>query len=95
VKRTKSRVTIRTEEALILRTNRRQIRISCQQCQSETSIITLEEAMAFADTSAREIYRWVETGMVHYTEDRDGSLRLCADSILRMAPKLTRAVRHR
>jgi len=84
VKKTKTRIIIRTDEVVILRTNRRQPRISCQQCQGDTVMITPEEAKELAKTSAREIYRWVETGQIHYTESPDGSLLVCPDSILRM-----------
>jgi hypothetical protein len=84
VKKTRTEITIRTKEVVILRTNCRESRISCQQCQGETLMIKPEEAMALAQTSAREIYRWAETGQIHYTESPDGSLLLCPDSILRM-----------
>jgi len=84
VKKTKTEITIRTDEVVILRTNRRESLISCQQCQGETFMITPEEAKALANTSLREIYRWVETGQIHYTESPDGSVLLCPDSILRM-----------
>ena len=87
VKKTKTEITIRTDEVVILRANRRESRISCRQCQGETLMITPEEAKALANTSAREIYRWVETGQIHYTERPDGSLLLCPDSILRIALK--------
>jgi hypothetical protein len=50
-------------------------------------MITPEEAKELANTSAREIYRWVETGQVHFTESPDGSLLLCPHSILRIALK--------
>jgi hypothetical protein len=57
-------------------------------------MITPEEAVALARTSTREIYRWVETGAVHYTESPDGSLFLCTDSILRMALNPGQAIRN-
>jgi Domain of unknown function (DUF4124) len=94
VKKTKTEITIRTDEVVILRTNRRESRICCQQCQGETLMITPEEAKALANTSAREIYRWVETGQIHYTESPDGSVLLCPDSILRML-KPGQAIKHR
>ena len=87
MKKTRTEITIRTDEVVILRANRRDSRISCQQCPGETLMITPEEAQALANTSAREIYRWVETGQIHYTERPDGSLLLCPDSILRIALK--------
>jgi Domain of unknown function (DUF4124) len=94
VKKTKTEITIRTDEVVILRTNRRESRISCQQCQGKTLMIKAEEAMALAHTTAREIYRWVETGQIHYTESPDGSLLLCPDSILRLL-RPGQAVKHR
>ena len=94
VKKTKTEITIRTDEVVILRSNRRETPISCRQCQGKTLMIKPEEAMALAHTTAREIYRWVETGQIHYTEASDGSLLLCPDSILRML-KPGQAEKHR
>lgn len=48
-------------------------------------MVTPEEAMALAGENAREIYRWVEAGWVHYTEMPGGSLLVCPESILRLA----------
>ena len=50
-------------------------------------MVTPEEAMALAGENAREIYRWVEAGWVHYTEMPEGSLLVCPDSILKLAVK--------
>jgi hypothetical protein len=48
-------------------------------------MLTTEEAMLLAGTSARAIYRWIEAGSVHYLEMAEGSVLVCPDSILKLA----------
>jgi len=55
------------------------------------SMVSAEEAMALVGTSAREIYRWVEAGWVHYTEMPGGLVLVCPDSILKLAIKSGRS----
>ena len=45
-------------------------------------MVTPEEAALLAGLAARAIYRRVEGGSVHFTESADGSLLICADSIV-------------
>ena len=90
MRKTKTEITIQTEEVLIVRASRRASRTPCRQCSGETWMVTPEEAMALAGENAREIYRWVEAGWVHYTEMPGGSLLVCPDSILRLATTVDR-----
>lgn len=87
MRKIKTEITIQTEEVLIVRASRRASRTQCHQCSGETLMVTPEEAMALAGENAREIYRWVEAGWVHYTEMPGGSLLVCLDSILKLAVK--------
>ena len=86
MKRIKTGITIRTEEVLIIRASRGASRTLCRECSGETLMVTPDEAMALTGGSAREIYRGVEAGLVHYTEISGGALLVCPDSILRLAP---------
>ena len=45
-------------------------------------MVTPEEAALLAGLAARTIYRRVEGGSVHFTESADGTLLICADSIV-------------
>jgi hypothetical protein len=66
-------------------------RIVCPHCQGQTLMVTPEEATVLINASAREIYRWVETGQVPYGEGRERTLLVCAESILRLAIKRSQA----
>jgi hypothetical protein len=46
-------------------------------------MVAPEQAAAMAQTPVRMIYRWVETGEIHYKEVHGGSLMVCVKSILR------------
>ena len=54
----------------------------CASCGQQVWMVTPEEAALLAGLAARTIYRRVEGGSVHFTESADGSLLICADSIV-------------
>ena len=53
----------------------------CAQCQEKVQMVTPDEAVAVADRSAREIYRWVEAGRIHFLETSQGLLSICLRSL--------------
>ena len=84
VKRTRTEITIQTDELLILRA-RRKLRIACGECEGNTLLVTPEEATVLSGAGARTIYRWVEAGLVHYAEISNGTVLVCPDSVLKQA----------
>jgi hypothetical protein len=44
-------------------------------------MLTPDEAAALAQTTARDIYRRVDAGGLHYIEIDDGALRICVNSL--------------
>jgi hypothetical protein len=46
-------------------------------------MLTPEDASAIANVKTRLIYQWIESGMVHFSEARDGALVICANSLFR------------
>ncbi len=44
-------------------------------------MITPHQAAAMAGVSSRTIYRWIEEAKLHFTEELDGVLFVCADSL--------------
>lgn len=44
-------------------------------------MLTPEHAAAVANVRTRAVYHWVETGLVHFTEARDGLLLVCVNSL--------------
>lgn len=54
----------------------------CEQCGAETVMFAPNEAAAVLQTSAREIFRRVETGEIHFLETKAGALLICHNSLL-------------
>jgi hypothetical protein len=44
-------------------------------------MVTPEDAAAVANVRIRLVYHWVETGLVHFTEARDGLVMICVNSL--------------
>jgi hypothetical protein len=53
----------------------------CAGCAREVNMISTEMAAIIARQSTRTIYRWVEAGRLHFTEQPEGRLLICLDSI--------------
>jgi hypothetical protein len=57
------------------------IQAKCDACDARTALVTAEQAAFITGIRTRVIYRWVEAGMVHYTETPDGETLVCLDSL--------------
>lgn len=53
----------------------------CSACGRETTQVTPEAAALACGVSSRSIYRAVEEGSIHGTENEDGLLWLCIESL--------------
>ena len=53
----------------------------CERCTEPSGMITPEEAAAVCDVSTRTIYRWLESGEIHFLEDLKGSMHICLISL--------------
>ena len=52
----------------------------CEPCGIETTMILPQEAAKILQTTAREIFRLVESGKVHFLEAESGELFICRKS---------------
>jgi hypothetical protein len=77
----KTVITIETRQRILIRQNRRSIFVWCGQCAAESLMVSTNEAAKLASTSARDIFRRVEAGNVHFLETEDGRLLICLDSL--------------
>jgi hypothetical protein len=74
-------ITVETYERLIIKsTGGRDI--PCAECGRVVQMLKPDEATALLRVSARMIYRWVESGRLHFREWPDGSLLICHNSLL-------------
>lgn len=53
----------------------------CEGCRQESSWLFPEEAMLLAQISLREIFRLVELREIHFVENPEGFLLVCAKSL--------------
>lgn len=53
----------------------------CERCAEPSGMITPEEAAALCGVSTRAIYRWLETGAVHFSETSGGMVLICLKSL--------------
>ena len=53
----------------------------CDRCTEPSGLITPDEAAALFDVSTRTIYRWLETGAIHFSETATEGLLICLSSL--------------
>jgi hypothetical protein len=80
VKKT-TRITVETRRVLVI-SGGGSIVQWCAACHYEVRMLTAEEASVIANIKTRIVYQWVEKGLVHFSEERDGSLLICINSLL-------------
>lgn len=73
-------ITIETDRLLIFE-ERKRIFIWCAPCGKRVEGITTDDAAIRARVNSRTIFRWVESGRVHYTETPEGLLLICPHSL--------------
>jgi hypothetical protein len=79
----KTEINLEIEEAIGIRT-RRVITAKCPGCRRQVRMVSASEAAIIARLSAREIYRLVEDGRLHFIEDNSGLLFVCFASLDRL-----------
>ena len=80
-------VTVEKHEILILRRHRGPIWAWCSGCNACVDFLLTEDACSAAGVTARELYRWVEEGRLHFNETDQGIVLVCVDSLVRWADK--------
>src|SRR4051794_9761305 len=83
----KTEITIETHRTFIVRRRPNRIYAWCAGCATTVSFASPEDAAQLAGSSAREIYRAVEAGQLHFIEAGDRWLRVCLDSLLPESPQ--------
>jgi hypothetical protein len=79
-KRQKTEIKLEIEESLAIR-SQRILMAYCRRCRRQMRMIAANEAAMIAGLSAREIYRFVEDGQLHFIEDHNGLLFVCIASL--------------
>ena len=53
----------------------------CEKCTEPSGMITPDEAAALCEVSTRTVYRWLETGAIHFSETVGEGLLICLSSL--------------
>ena len=53
----------------------------CARCSDPSGMITPDEAAALCEVNTRTIYRWLETGSIHFSEIVSEGLLICLNSL--------------
>jgi hypothetical protein len=77
-----TKITIETERHLIISRSHQAVVSRCDQCREEARMLMPEVAARVVDVSVRTIYRWAESGRIHFTETPNGSLLICLTSLI-------------
>jgi excisionase family DNA binding protein len=76
----RTEITIETHRRLIVRSLGVSISAWCPGCVANVRMITPEQAAALMNVSSRTIYQLIESGGVHFIEQR-GQMLICAESL--------------
>ncbi|HSE98203.1 MAG TPA: hypothetical protein VLD57_08065 [Blastocatellia bacterium] len=79
-KRRKTEINLEIEEAIRIRTPNYLI-TECPRCRKQVRMVPANEAAIIAGSTARDIYRLVEAGSIHFIEDQAGLLYVCLESL--------------
>ena len=86
-KRTRrTEISLQLNEVITIRAQRAWLTL-CPACRKLVRMIAAEDAALAANYDAREIYRLVEAGRLHFREDENGLLYICLESLQRLVGK--------
>ena len=78
----KTEKTVEIHEVYVIRRTSGALPPLCSKCSNGSGLlVTPEEAAAIASVPVRTVYRWIETAMVHYRNEPDGSVSVCTKSM--------------
>ena len=80
----KTEISLEIDEAIAIRTDRVAI-AHCSGCRTQMRMIAANDAALLAKLRARDLYRLVEAGRLHFTEDTNGLLFICYESLRQLA----------
>jgi hypothetical protein len=78
-------VTVETNETTVIRFGGRRMIIFCESCQSHTQHLSVGQAVSFLSLSELAVRCLAGAKKTHSTRNVDGSLMLCANSLLAQA----------
>ena len=78
----KATITVETERLVVISgSHSASATVWCEACQAEVTMLGLDEASALAGLGDLAIFRWVETGAIHFVETSEGRALFCVLSL--------------
>jgi len=65
---------------------------TCNRCAEPSGLITPDEGAALCQVSTRTIYRWLESGLIHFSETGSEGLFICLQTLA--GKNISKPVRH-
>ena len=81
VVRKRIEISLKTRQTLVIRSPRGGREYWCSECVEPSRMVTPDEAAVLSETSAREIYRLIENGGLHFIETDYGLVLVCFNSL--------------
>ncbi len=78
----RTEIIIETERIVVITPSPGSLRAVCQACLIPVEWLSPELAATLIKASPRLIYRWIESGQLHFLEGRDGGVKVCRNSLL-------------
>jgi hypothetical protein len=78
--REKTVITIENYRRTVTHSRLSTLNAHCGHCNVETQMISPGEAAALLQTTARELFRRIEAGDIHFSETENGGLLVCRNS---------------
>ncbi|MEO8573822.1 MAG: hypothetical protein ABI481_07615 [Pyrinomonadaceae bacterium] len=76
----KTVITVETFQRTTMHSRRKAQIAWCERCAAETVMLAPNEAAAYFQTTAREMFRLTEASEIHYWETECGALLVCRNS---------------
>ena len=83
----KTKITVERERLLVIRRQRRQVVAWCQACSAEVDMFAVAAAAALTGLSQRAVFRLLEAESLHFTENDEGEVLICLNSLLNQTRK--------
>jgi hypothetical protein len=80
MKRTRTEIIVETERILFI-SSPRKVTGWCATCAAQSEMVPVDEAAILQRVNSRTIFRWVEEELVHSSENANGLLLICLNSL--------------
>lgn len=77
----RTKIITETKRSFSLAIRQKPVRFFCPQCDTQTEMLTINEAADKAGKNWREIVKAVKAGEIHSSETEKGEIFICAESL--------------